>query len=538
MKKLILTLAILSALICALVISVSAASTSEFGEVEIVGGMDEKSVFGGDGTEDGYTSRVVLFDGKEYHTYPAYYIFTNNVNTTTDFRQLNELATKSYGKTSLVRAEVPTNVQKVTGDIFKGYNDLKYVKFPDTLVEISGNMFYTSHGLEWTNVPRDCVSICGYAFYGCSSLKTVDMSNAQSLKRSEANQFYNCPNLEELIFPEGFEYFGGAGGGGPTFQNGLGSLKTLYLPDSVTYMGTISEMKSIGTFTVPLGVTSLKANQFSYCSGLNTLVVHKDVTSVASNAFDMTLYVREIIYTGNEGDDAFAKLTAYSSSYTSTSFTVGNHCEYYYGGTHMEDNNPCVINCTRCNSVAVPEKDPKHNELTTIVYANYESIGTKLVACQNKGCKHRIEADVDPLFVNLGFSAALYGDLMSVNYRVNDKAIKEYEAITGERVNYGVFAVKADNIGKNDIFDENGVERQGVIAADITDSGFGLFNLKITGFDEKQKDIDLAIGAYVGTAKDGTVKYSYLQIAPATEGEKYYFASYNDVVALLSEKNI
>jgi hypothetical protein len=121
---------------------------------------------------------------------------------------------------------------------------------------------------------------------------------------------------------------------------------------------------------------------------------------------------------------------------------------------------------------------------------------------------------------------------------VNDKAIKEYETITGERVNYGVFAVKADNIGKNDIFDENGVERQGVIAADITDSGFGLFNLKITGFDEKQKYIDLAIGAYVGTAKDGMVKYSYLQIAPATEGEKYYFASYNDVVALLSENNI
>ncbi len=536
MKKLILTLAILSALICALVISVSAASTNEFGEVEIVGGMDEKSVFGNDGTEDGYTSRVVLFDGKEYHTYPAYYIFTNNVNTTTDFRQLNELATKSYGKTSLIRAEVPTNVQKVTGDIFKGYNDLKYVKFPDTLVEISGNMFYTAHGLEWTNVPRDCVSICGYAFYGCSSLKTVDMSNAQSLKRTEANQFYNCPNLEELIFPEGFEYFGGAGGGGAQ-QTGLKSLKTLYLPDSVTYMGSISEAKSLTTFRVPLGVTKLNSNQINWSPGVNRVIIHKGVTSIDTNAFNMTLYINEFVYTGEKDDAVISVLSKYSGN-VSNKVTIGNHCEYYYGGTHMEDNNPCVINCTRCNSVAVPEKDPKHNELTTIVYANYESIGAKLVACQNEGCKHRIEADVDPLFANLGFSAALYGDLMSVNYRVNEKAIKEYEAITGERVNYGVFAVKADNIGKNDIFDENGVERQGVIAADITDSGFGLFNLKITGFDEKQKDIDLAIGAYVGTAKDGTVKYSYLQIASATEGEKYYFASYNDVVALLSEKNV
>ena len=107
----------------------------------------------------------------------------------------------------VIRAEVPHNVQKVTGDIFKGYNDLKYVLFPDTLTQISDNMFYTSHGLEWVNVPRDCVSIGRYAFYGCSSLVTIDMTNAKSLKRTEENQFYNCPNLKELIFPEAFIIF-------------------------------------------------------------------------------------------------------------------------------------------------------------------------------------------------------------------------------------------------------------------------------------------------------------------------------------------
>jgi hypothetical protein len=121
---------------------------------------------------------------------------------------------------------------------------------------------------------------------------------------------------------------------------------------------------------------------------------------------------------------------------------------------------------------------------------------------------------------------------MSVNYKVNAEAIAEYEKITGETVNYGVFAVKAETIGTNDIFDENGDEREGVIAADITGAGFNLFNLKIMGFDEKQKDIDLAMGAFVKTSKEGTVKYSYLQIKPAAEGEKYFFASYNDVLLI------
>ena len=91
---------------------------------------------------------------------------------------------------------------------------------------------------------------------------------------------------------------------------------------------------------------------------------------------------------------------------------------------------------------------------------------------------------------------------------------------------------KKSNIGKNDIFDENGEARDGVIAADITDCGFGLFNLKIFGFTDEQKEIDIAMGAFVGTKNDESSEYSYLQIAPAKTGEKYFFASYNEVVKL------
>ena len=139
MKKLIFFVLVISIFACMLAITSSAATTNEFGEVEIIAGMNEKSVFGDDGKLETYTTRVVLFDGTEYHTYPSYYIFTNDVNTTTDFSQLNSLTGKSYYKKSVIRVEVPHNVQKVTGDIFNSYNDLKYVLFPDTLKEISGN---------------------------------------------------------------------------------------------------------------------------------------------------------------------------------------------------------------------------------------------------------------------------------------------------------------------------------------------------------------------------------------------------------------
>ena len=205
---------------------------------------------------------------------------------------------------------------------------------------------------------------------------------------------------------------------------------------------------------------------------------------------------------------------------------TGNH-------TYEDDFNcETALNCDVC--LKALKEALTHDIKTTILYENgYTSKGIKTIACQNEGCKHSEgEEETDALFTELGFSCAQYGDMMSVNYRVNAGAIAEYEKITGEAVNYGVFAVKAETIGTNDIFDENGAEREGVIAADITDSGFNLFNLKIMGFDEKQKDIDLAMGAFVKTSKEGTVKYSYLQIAAPAEGEKYYFATYNEVAKL------
>lgn len=529
MKKIILTVAILSVLICALVISVSAATTNEFGDVEIISGMSEKSVFGADGTESGYTSRVVLFDGTEYHTYPAYYIFTNNVNTTTDFAELNRLATKSYGKTSVIRAEVPNNAEKVTGDIFSAYNDLKYVKFPDTLTVISGNMFYTSHGLEWVNVPRDCTLIQAYAFYGCSSLKTIDMSNAQSLKRTDSNQFYNCPSLEELIFPEGFEYFGGAGGGGAQ-QTGLKSLKTLYLPDSVTYMGSISEAKSLTTVKIPLGVTALNSNQISWSPGVNKVIIHKDVTSIDANAFNMTLYINEFIYTGNE---SHANVSTLKTIYSKAQVTIGNHCEYYYGGTHIEDNNPCVINCERCSSINVAELDPKHNELTAIKYVSFEELGAKTVVCQNEGCQHRLETSTDPLFVRRGYSMPEYEATgLTIAFLINDEAIREYEEINGVKLSYGMFAVLKDTLGENDVFNENAKSSDGVIAAEISSYGFITMSLKISGFaSEEQKNMKLAMGAFIGeSAQNTATKYSYLQEKAPLDGEKYYFASYNEMI--------
>ena len=535
MKKVVFTLVILSLIMCMLAFSVSAATTNEFGEIEYVSGMTEKSAFGEDGASATHTTRVVLYDGAEYHTYPSYYIFTNDTsNVNINFEEINSKTGKQYSKTSIIRAEVPHNVKKLNADVFWQNRSVKYVLLPDTLTEISGNTFSEAHGLEWVNIPRDCTAIRNRAFFGCASLKTVDMTNAKSLKRVEENQFYNCPNLEELIFPEGLEYFGGAGGGGPTYQNGLGSLKKLYLPDSVTYMGTIAEMKSIGTFVVPLGVTTLKSNQFSYCTGLKTIVVHKNVTSAASDTFQMTFYIENIVYTGENLETDNATVTALKG-YTRNdgrkpTFTYGNHCEYYYDNQHLNDTNPCVINCERCYSVNVPKANPIHNETASISYARFDATGTKTITCKNEGCAHKETVNAPSLFICLGYSVPADGrGELAIGYIIDSEAILAYEQAEGNTVKYGAFAAAKDKIGTNPIFGENGEIASNVICAEISGYTFTSFELKIVGFAEDQKDLKLAMGAYVAVVSGNETAYSYLQDGTPDENEAYFFTSYNDI---------
>ena len=69
------------------------------------------------------------------------------------------------------------------------------------------------------------------------------------------------------------------------------------------------------------------------------------------------------------------------------------------------------------------------------------------------------------------------------------------------------------------------------ISFDVTGYEYSAFVLKIVGFTETQKDVKLAMGAYVAVNDGETTTYSYLQ--DDQKGERvgnYYFVSYNTIV--------
>ena len=84
------------------------------------------------------------------------------------------------------------------------------------------------------------------------------------------------------------------------------------------------------------------------------------------------------------------------------------------------------------------------------------------------------------------------------------------------------------------MLDENGELTNGALGTEIRNKAFDAFEIKVTGLNESQKDVLLAIGAYVVATKDGAAEYSYMQGEAPNEGEAYAFVSYNSIVEKLS----
>ena len=170
-----------------------------------------------------------------------------------------------------------------------------------------------------------------------------------------------------------------------------------------------------------------------------------------------------------------------------------------------------------------------HKNETIIKYEAFDKEGEKIVGCTK--CDHNEKTPVPALFTCLGYSAPMSGDAgIAIGFTINNEAVAEYRA-TGKCITFGVYAVAQQRLGENDIFDENGNATAGVINADLTSYVFDAFEIKIVGFNDTQKDIKLAMGAYV--TEDGKT-YSYMQSDKAGElVGSYYAVTYNSVIASL-----
>ena len=92
--------------------------------------------------------------------------------------------------------------------------------------------------------------------------------------------FAGQETLEEIILPDTLREVGSF-----AFA-GCRALRVLNLPDSVEVLGShMIQDTAITAFTLPRGVTALPVGVFSYCKGLETVVLHDGLRSIGAHAF-------------------------------------------------------------------------------------------------------------------------------------------------------------------------------------------------------------------------------------------------------------
>ena len=586
-KKILLVAAIVAVLAC--VFAITAFAENNIIKLDTVPTLEEIHA-----DRDAYVSHLDAFDGDSlgaldsesvvvlsdlqspptYYVYPAYYYMRTTNNTVWGYlTPLNDAikaadatafanyagiggSWSSGGCLHLIRYEVPTYVTSITGTSkFEGDKNLLEVYFPTHIVtdeetgeqkevayvtSISGqNLFQNCTSLEYVHnseflpgelvagnqdgfngcsklkefkFPATATSIGLRCFTGCSSLKEVILPN--SLTLLSKGSFAGCTSLETVRFGADFTTFSSPNMDYETFS-GCSKLKYVYLPSTFdnAIQATNNYYKNI--FSSGSKVTFFLAGSYADAERSKT----KFATTNANATYGGATIVE---YDPNIDYNGYADTLGYS-------IIVYNYspCTAFYDGEHKAGG----TTCTRCGETLYCT-DTNHNLLINIVYASYTEEGTKTTKCLDCNTAEVVN-QVAPLFICQGYSAPQYeADGISFAYAVNNDAIAEYTTVTGKTLAYGVFAVLDTRVADGYVFDESGKKIEGSICEEISGSGLDAFEMKISGFKtDEQKNLKIAMGAYVVTAKDDVTEYKYIQVDAPAEGAKYSFVSYNDIVA-------
>ena len=393
-----------------------------------------------------------------------------------------------------------TQLTTIGVDAFRDSKKIDIV-IPDSVTTIEARAFQSTNGSVTINQTSKLETIGDDAFYSCSALSTFYIPSTVTSIGSGA--FNSCLYLQAI---ENFE-----------------NCKITILKNN-TFTNT-SKLKSI---IIPETVEVIE-NAFAGTKALTTVYIPKSVTIIADTFLD-------------NGKD-FPQPTNAVYIYTGTDASVLEACTRFENATlipgkeYNPDNNYTGINLVIGYSHCIAYKNGEHpnSEITTIVSSYLDEIGifTKCTDCYVA----KVTDTIPALFEYKGISSPEDGsDGISLGFNANEQAIAKYETIAQKTLCYGVFAVSQGKLGENDIFDESGNKAPGAVIVDITNQKYSLFEIKIVGFTGAQKDMKFAMGTYVKVTAEGEeTEYAFLQDKAPKEGEKYYFASFNEMLGIITD---
>ena len=218
------------------------------------------------------------------------------------------------GCSTLTSITIPNSVTSIGEEAFRDCSNLISVTIGNGVTSIGDMAFYGCSSLTSIDIPNSVTSIGIGAFAGCSSLTSVTIPSSVAFMRGFT--FENCYNLRivnynaincSLEYLDHFvcnysdsEFLNGScpvhtiniGDSVQRIPNyffgGLDSLTSIYIPNSITSIGSAfaycSSLTSV-TFEENINLDSIEAYSFSGCCSLTSIDIPNSVTSIGDGAF-------------------------------------------------------------------------------------------------------------------------------------------------------------------------------------------------------------------------------------------------------------
>ena len=443
---------------------------------------------------------------------------------------------------------VPEGCTEIVKYAFRGCS-ATYVELPSTLETVGEHAFAENQAL--TTLYSKAPMIGDYMFKDCFNLEFVTLENTKVIKKQAFNMTSpNIAKISELVLPEGLTTIG----------------EYAFVRLSITELVTPSTLSTVDKYAfayckslkkvVVLGPV-MGETMFQNCTNMNELVLTENITTMSKQCIGGVSSSFTTYYTGTDfdristlgvatGADRFStSKTTYCTyeDYINKNYTAKtclfvydcNLCDVAFDGIHTNpgDDGDCTtaLICSMCKEYTIREAMAAHISSERITYVSFMENGEHYIGCTNEGCEYGEKKILAPLFVSLGYSVSEDGGV-TTGFRVNYDAIIEYENLTGENLNYGLFVAVYDRIGNSDIINlETGKTNENAIAFEISNRQFSILNIKMTGFETtEQKSASFSFGMFVVATKDETKKLVYLQHDAPVGESKYSYITYNSLL--------
>lgn len=375
---------------------------------------------------------------------------------------------------NLTSINIPASVEIINGNgtnqgtpFYRNYS-LASVNFApnSVLTTIKQNAFTDCNSLTSLVLPNTVTTIAERAFSACRNLTTIKLG--ASLKETTGySVFHTCNSLTVYYIPKTLKTvsqhtFTHDGTAGPSYG-------------VFFYNGTKEELDDLVAIAVASKNNDRLTNQYKPDNTTN--ILEWDSSKPDSYYINMATEQNKKFYIYNY-----------------------NTCQAFYDGEHTESGTP------------------------TYKYSGEEYLSNYVAisACSICGITDSETVVCGPLFINKGYAKEENGSLFTYGIVVDKDEIAKYVAHTGKAFNYGMIAAAGDLVNDGALFDESAKAIDGTIIIDVTTTKYTVYQLKMTGIKDTQKDLSVYACAYVidGTAvsyigeetTDSAVAISYNQI--------------------------